>query len=80
MPASRFNPVAYEKSLEDAGVNRAQAAAHAQGLADLHADFVELRVEMLKEFANFRIEMIKWMVGLSVLQTATTVTLIKLLT
>ena len=69
MPASRFNPVAYEKSLEDAGVNRAQAAAHAQGLADLHADFMELRIEM-----------IKWMVGLSVLQTATTVTLIKLLT
>ena len=108
MPAARFNPMTYAKSLEEAGVNRAQAEAHAQGLADLQAslrtdfaglradfvdlrnDFTEFRVEMHKEFADFRVEMhkefnhfkidmVKWMIGLYILQTGTTITIIKYL-
>lgn len=93
MPASHFNPMAYEKSLEDAGMDRTLAEAHAKGLADLHEDFIELRadfadlrnafmefrVEMVKDMGNLKFEIIKWMVGLWILQTSTTIAIVKVL-
>ena len=76
MPAARFNPLTYANSLEAAGFNRAQAEALAQGFADLRFDMQDMEARLHKEIADSKIEMIKWMVGLWMLQTATTFTIV----
>ena len=87
MPAARFNPLTYANSLAAAGFNRAQAEALAQGFFDLRFDMQEMeaslrkeiadsKIEIRKEIADSKIEMIKWMVGLWMLQTATTFTIV----
>ncbi|HZV65587.1 MAG TPA: hypothetical protein VFG03_11850 [Telluria sp.] len=85
MSAARFNPLTYANTLEAAGFNRAQAEALAQGFFDLRFDMQEmeerLRAEMAalrKEIADSKVETIRWMVGLWLLQTSTLIAVFKL--
>jgi hypothetical protein len=78
MAGARFNPLTYANTLEAAGFNRAQAEALAQGFADLRSDIQEMDARLRKEIADSKIEMIRWIVGVWTLQTATTFTIVKL--
>nr|VFK21174.1 MAG: hypothetical protein BECKLPF1236B_GA0070989_12415 [Candidatus Kentron sp. LPFa]VFK25606.1 MAG: hypothetical protein BECKLPF1236A_GA0070988_104822 [Candidatus Kentron sp. LPFa]VFK35602.1 MAG: hypothetical protein BECKLPF1236C_GA0070990_103973 [Candidatus Kentron sp. LPFa]VFK67870.1 MAG: hypothetical protein BECKUNK1418G_GA0071005_11717 [Candidatus Kentron sp. UNK]VFK69953.1 MAG: hypothetical protein BECKUNK1418H_GA0071006_102135 [Candidatus Kentron sp. UNK] len=83
MIAVPFDTYKFIDTLREAGVEEKQAIAHKNALAGAafatKADIDMLRLEMREMEQRIKIEIIKWMVGLSVAQTALVVGLIQLL-
>ncbi len=79
MTTITFDTLAYVKTLREAGVEEKQAEAQATALAavlksgvtDLSTkqDMELLRVELKKDLAETKAELIRWVVGVGILQT-----------
>ncbi|MFZ1641582.1 MAG: DUF1640 domain-containing protein [Candidatus Contendobacter sp.] len=79
MSTITFDTLAYVKTLRDAGVEEKQAEAQAaalatvlkSGIADLATkpDIDLLRAELRRDAAELKAEMIRWVVGVGILQT-----------
>ena len=88
MPAINFDTLAYAKEMEAAGFTREQADAFAtaQGkiLKDAFAatelatrsDVRDVRDELKEEIANTKHEILKWVMGIALAQTAALVAVI----
>ena len=79
MTTIAFDTLAYVKTLRDAGVEEKQAEAQAMalsvvlksGVGDLATkqDVELLKAEMKRDLAETRAELVKWVVGVGILQT-----------
>ena len=82
MTTVTFDTLAYVKTLRDAGIEEKQAEAQATVLKghdesvatksdvhDLKRDIEVLRLEVKKDLAENKAELIRWVVGVGVLQT-----------
>ena len=79
MTTITFDTLAYVKTLREAGVDEKQAEAQAVALASVlksgvtdlatKQDMELLRVELKKDLAETRVELIRWVVGVGILQT-----------
>jgi hypothetical protein len=89
LTATTFDTLAYAKRLRDAGVPEPQADAHAAALADAlksnagelatKADLENLRLDIRREMAELKSDLLKWVIGLLLVQTGLFATLVKLL-
>ena len=79
MTTITFDTLAYVKTLREAGVDEKQAEAQAAALATVlksgvtdlatKQDMELLRVELKKDLAETKAELIRWVVGVGILQT-----------
>ena len=79
MTTITFDTLAYVKTLREAGVDEKQAEAQAVALASVlksgvtdlatKQDMELLRVELKKDLAETKAELIRWVVGVGILQT-----------
>ncbi len=79
MTTITFDTLAYSKKLRDAGVEEKQAEAQAIALADVlksgvtdlatKVDIDLLRAELKRDAAELKAELIRWVVGVGILQT-----------
>ena len=79
MTTITFDTLAYVKTLREAGVDEKQAEAQAVALASVlksgvtdlatKQDMELLRAELKKDLAETRVELIRWVVGVGILQT-----------
>ncbi len=79
MSAITFDTLAYVKTLRDVGVDEKQAEAQAatlaavlkSGVTDLATkqDIDLLRAELKRDVAELKTELIRWVVGVGILQT-----------
>ena len=79
MTTITFDTLAYVKTLREAGVEEKQAEAQAtalaavlkSGITDLSTkqDMELLRAELKKDLAETKAELIRWVVGVGILQT-----------
>lgn len=80
MTAIPFDTHSFVEKLRDAGVPNEQAVAHKDVLCDASfatkADIDGLRLEMRGMEHRIKLDMIKWMVGIAIAQTAIVVGLI----
>jgi hypothetical protein len=79
MTTITFDTLAYVKTLREAGVDEKQAEAQAVALASVlksgvtdlatKQDMELLRAELKKDLAEIKAELIRWVVGVGILQT-----------
>jgi len=79
MTTITFDTLAYVKTLREAGIDEKQAEAQAVALASVlksgvtdlatKQDMELLRVELKKDLAETKAELIRWVVGVGILQT-----------
>ena len=79
MTAITFDTLAYVKTLREAGIEEKQAEAQATALAAvlksgvtdlaMKQDMELLRAELKKDLAETKSELIRWVVGVGILQT-----------
>ena len=79
MSAISFDTLAYVKTLRDAGVEEKQAEAQAMALSAVlkdqsgsvatKADVELLKAEMKRDMAEIKADLVKWVVGVGILQT-----------
>ena len=79
MTTITFDTLAYVKTLREAGIDEKQAEAQAVALASVlksgvtdlatKQDMELLRVELKKDVAETKAELIRWVVGVGILQT-----------
>ena len=89
MTTTTFDTLAYAKRLRDAGVPEPQAEAQAAALADAlrqsagelatKQDVQELRLEIRREMAELKSDLLKWVIGLFIAQVGLFAALVKLL-
>nr|VFJ69815.1 MAG: hypothetical protein BECKFM1743C_GA0114222_105341 [Candidatus Kentron sp. FM]VFJ70540.1 MAG: hypothetical protein BECKFM1743A_GA0114220_105531 [Candidatus Kentron sp. FM]VFK18047.1 MAG: hypothetical protein BECKFM1743B_GA0114221_105211 [Candidatus Kentron sp. FM] len=80
MNAIPFDTHEFVETLSEAGIPREQAIAHKNALRKAafatSADIDQLRLEMREMEQRIKLDMIKWMVGIAIAQTAAVVGLI----
>lgn len=79
MTTITFDTLAYVKTLREAGIEEKQAEAQAVALADVlksgvtdlatKQDIELLRAELKRDAAEMKTELIRWVVGVGILQT-----------
>ena len=79
MTTITFDTLAYVKKLREAGIDEKQAEAQAVALASVlksgvtdlatKQDMELLRAELKKDLAEIKAELIRWVVGVGILQT-----------
>lgn len=79
MTTITFDTLAYVKTLREAGIDEKQAEAQAVALASVlksgvtdlatKQDMELLRAELKKDLAEIKAELIRWVVGVGILQT-----------
>jgi len=89
MTTTTFDTLAYAKRLREAGVPEPQAEAQAGALADAlrqnagelatKQDVQELRLDIRREMAELKADLLKWVIGLFIAQVGLFAALVKLL-
>ena len=89
MTTTTFDTLAYAKRLREAGVPEPQAEAQAGALADAlrqnagelatKQDMQELRLDIRREMAELKADLLKWVIGLFIAQVGLFAALVKLL-
>ena len=89
MTTTTFDTLAYAKRLRDAGVPEPQAEAQAAALADAlrqsagelatKQDVQELRLDIRRQMAELKSDLLKWVIGLFIAQVGLFAALVKLL-
>ena len=89
MSTTTFDTLAYAKRLRDAGVPEPQAEAQSAALADAlrqnagelatKQDMQELRLDIRREIAELKADLLKWVIGLFIAQVGLFAALVKLL-
>jgi len=89
MTTTTFDTLAYAKRLPEAGVPEPQAEAQAGALADAlrqnagelatKQDMQELRLDIRREMAELKADLLKWVIGLFIAQVGLFAALVKLL-
>jgi len=83
-PAVCFDTLAYANKLKEAGFESRQAEVQAELLAEIFEerlatkqDVDALKNEMNLKFAELKVEVIKWVVGISAAQAALIISILK---
>ncbi|MBF0620954.1 MAG: DUF1640 domain-containing protein [Magnetococcales bacterium] len=90
MTAITFDTLKYVEALKAAGITEEQAKAQAEALKEVQAsqlqelatkaDVEGVKLELRHEMTTLKVEIIKWMIGLLMGQTALLIAAVKILT